>query len=516
MPPTGIQTFYYGKNLPARAIAIAQVTAEDVSPADLIDIVNTPYLPGSLGIWKASEGLATSPNFTAPDYNQSVTITGDVLYMVQNQFFQITNQFAADGVTPLYFYHNFGQSVSGATILNLDGSVVTPAPTVLFSGNWMYHDVPSALAFQVRYVDSAGRVQISLLHYNQVMPLSTNGDTSKGYAFTGGMIELASAAVSYSIRFLVQNGYQALPPYEAPSYLPWFPRVRFSLQPPALEYPIQSFLPTRPYLLGYWIPGTVLAPNLIQFDRQGIYNDPNHLPDIVVFDSNQEIKYAMDGSANGEPETHGTLYPWKRNQISDVDPFTGRVAVVPTVLTTDTVYGFYSYFEPDVVYTALDVNPVTNPNIKNTVICFYYRATSNPLQEIYHQVFNDSGPIAGMTNDPNPPTWSGQTPASGTVFAEMVVGVSFGIATFEMTDVRTRGGGLAPAYQTIPQADNFWDLGYLDGRPYPVGGALVVYLPTRILNTMTRDVVAGIVNSVLPMGTIAAIRYYDPEGNESV
>ena len=33
MPPTGIQTFYYGKNLPARAIAIAQVTAEDVSPA---------------------------------------------------------------------------------------------------------------------------------------------------------------------------------------------------------------------------------------------------------------------------------------------------------------------------------------------------------------------------------------------------------------------------------------------------------------------------------------------------
>ena len=114
------------------------------------------------------------------------------------------------------------------------------------------------------------------------------------------------------------------------------------------------------------------------------------------------IKYAMDGSANGEPETHGTLYPWKRNQISDVDPFMGRVAVVPTVDTTDTVYGFYSYFEPDVVYTALDVNPVTNPSIKNTVICFYYRATSNPLQEIYHQVFNDSGPIAGMTNDPKP------------------------------------------------------------------------------------------------------------------
>ena len=285
------------------------MTAEDVSPADLIDIVNTPYLPGSLGIWTLTSGLAASPNFTAPDYNQSVTITGDIAYLVQNQFFQITSRFAADGVTPLYFYHNFGQSVSGATILNLDGSVLTPAPTVLFSGNYMYHDVPSTAPYQVRYVDSAGRVQISLLHYNQVMPLSTNGDTSKGYAFTGGVIEVASNTASYAIRFLTQNGYQVLPPYEAPSYLPWFPRVRFSLQPPALEYPIQSFLPTRPYLLGYWIPGTVLGPNLIQFDRPQIYNDPNHLPDIVVFDSNQNVKYAMDGSANGEPETHGTLYP---------------------------------------------------------------------------------------------------------------------------------------------------------------------------------------------------------------
>ena len=86
MPPIGIQTFYYGKKLPARAIAIAQVTAEDVSPADLIDIVNTPYLPGSLGIWTLTSGLAASPNFTAPDYNQSVTITGDIAYLVQNQF----------------------------------------------------------------------------------------------------------------------------------------------------------------------------------------------------------------------------------------------------------------------------------------------------------------------------------------------------------------------------------------------------------------------------------------------
>lgn len=515
MAPKGIQQFYYSKTLPARAIAIANVVAEEATPDALIDVVSAPYQVGSLGLWKVSSGINGNPNFTAPDYNQSIQITGDTMYLVQNQFFQITNQFAVDG-TPLYFYHDFGQVVTGATLLNLDGTVVSPAPNVLFNGNRMYHDIPQSTPYQIRYVDSAGRVQTALLHYSQVLPLSVIGDTSVGYAFAGGIITLASQAQVYSIRFTQANGYQLLAPYNAPSYLPWFPRVRFAVKVPALEYPRQNFIPQRPYMLGYWVPGRILGPNLIQFDRQQIYNDPRHQPDIVVFDAQQNVKYAMDGSANGEPDTHGTLYPWKRRQIADVDLFTGRVQVVPVLDSTDTVYGFYSYAEPDVVYTALDVNPVTNPAIKNTSICFYYRNDSSRLNDIYHQVFNDSGPIAGMTNDPNPPVWTGQVPSHGTVFAWMVVGVSFGAASFEVTDARVRGGGLIPSAQNIPQADGFWDLGYLDGRPYPVAGALVVYLPTRILNTMSRDTVAGKVNAVLPMGTLAVIRYYDPTGEESV
>jgi len=34
---------------------------------------------------------------------------------------------------------------------------------------------------------------------------------------------------------------------------------------------------------------------------------------------------------------------------------------------------------------------------------------------------------------------------------------------------------------TIPEAINFWDLGSLDGKPYPLGGALAVYLPVSTL-----------------------------------
>jgi hypothetical protein len=113
MAPRGIQEFYYARQIPSRAVAIAQVAASQATPNDLVDVVNTPHLQGSLGIWKASGTLATDPDFTAPDVNQSVLISGDINYLVQNQFFQITNRFAVDG-TPLYCAHSFGQNVAGA------------------------------------------------------------------------------------------------------------------------------------------------------------------------------------------------------------------------------------------------------------------------------------------------------------------------------------------------------------------------------------------------------------------
>ena len=48
----------------------------------------------------------------------------------------------------------------------------------------------------------------------------------------------------------------------------------------------------------------------------------------------------------------------------------------------------------------------------------------------------------------------------------MVVGTSRGVQSFEATDIRNRGGGLAEQWQSIPEAINFWDLGSLDGKPY--------------------------------------------------
>jgi hypothetical protein len=78
-----------------------------------------------------------------------------------------------------------------------------------------------------------------------------------------------------------------------------------------------------------------------------------------------------------------------------------------------------------------------------------------------------------------------------------------------VTDIRQRGGGLATPYQDIPQAANFWDIGFIDGKPYPIGGALVVYLPKSILDRMSRTDVQGRIDKTIPLGVLAIVRYID-------
>lgn len=60
----------------------------------------------------------------------------------------------------------------------------------------------------------------------------------------------------------------------------------------------------------------------------------------------------------------------------------------------------------------------------------------------------------------------------------------------------------------------FWDLGHLDGKPYPLGGTSVVMLPASVLQTFADADVQAKVAFLMPMGTLAVVRYYDPNGNE--
>lgn len=504
----GIQEFYYTSVLPARAVAIAQVSTKPTSPAQLTDIANTPYQSGNLSIRKGITLDSSPADFTAPDYMQAVAINGSISYRIYNQFFELTNILLSDN-TPAFYVHPLPSPIDQqVVIVDLKNNPInTPTQRV---GNLLYHTLDGA-AYRVRYVDGNGYLHLDLLQYTPVVSLTPYSPSSTLYTLSGRNLTLADTG-TYYIRFNKSNGYQVLPAYNSQSNTPWYARVRFGLTPPAPEWASQNFLPQRPYLLATWVPGVVLDSSVIEFERPQIYYDPANLPSILVFDKDYKVKYALDGSLPGSPARRGTLYNWQRGLIQFIDPYKGRIQVAVVLDPTDIAFAFYSYLEPDIVYTNLDINPFTNTSVKNKIIEFYFKSNgADPLHYIYHQVIDPvTGPILGATNDPNPATGTNQ------IFALLVVGVGISVQQFAVTDIRQRGGGLLPAYQTIPQAVNFWDLGFWDGKPYPIGGTCAVYIPASVLDKMSSSDVQGAVQAALPIGTLPVIRYYNNDGSEFV
>jgi hypothetical protein len=128
------------------------------------------------------------------------------------------------------------------------------------------------------------------------------------------------------------------------------------------------------------------------------------------------------------------------------------------------------------------------------------------LNEDGTPAYNDDGTL--FTNDPNP------NDDGIEVFGRATVGFSVSPDDFTVTDARILGGGLDKPYQGIEEANNFWDLGYWDGKPYPLGGACVVYLPLTLLDRFSREEVLGVLQAKLPMGTLPLVRYYDAKTGE--
>ena len=511
---TDVTQFYYSQTVPQNSVVIARVQTNQSSPASLVDIDN--LVPST-----APSGSNLAPGaYTATGYpvafvwnglvlENAVAIQGSTTYLIQNQFFEITNLADSFG-NPLFYRHLLPGDVTDVTVLNLD---LTPATGFfMVQNNSVYHTMDGTAKWVKYYSNQL--LHTELLQYAPVLAQATVTSPS-AYIYSHSVIEVNDSG-TYWIRWTDDSGYRVLPPYNMLSNDPWYGRVRFNPNPGAPEWATQIFMPLRPYQMAAWVPGTVIGPYIVEFERRPMLFDGSTYPDILVYDQNMNLKYAIDGSPVNSPLTKGYLFPWQRGQYAPngLDPAKGRANLIVELDTTDVVFGFYFYVEPDIVYKELDLNPFTNPAVAGRAVQFLYNPNStNPYQNVYHQMLLPDGAV-----DPDPSTTNNPN-TGGTVFSTVMVGDSVSVADFTCTDARVRGGGLAADYQSIDQAANFWDLGYLDGKPYPLGGAAVVYLPVALLSpagAYTRTDLQAIIGAVFPMGTIAVLRFYDPAGNESV
>lgn len=154
------------------------------------------------------------------------------------------------------------------------------------------------------------------------------------------------------------------------------------------------FTPYRPYMIATWVPGTLIAPGVIEFERKRIWWDGKKYPDVLVFDKDYKLKFAMDGNPAESVEKQGYVYPWARSHFMQIDPRNGRVRVNVDIAEDDIVYGFYFYEELDLIYTALDINPFTNPTIRNKVIEFVRcESVDYPERHVWHKVYDNTGAL---------------------------------------------------------------------------------------------------------------------------
>lgn len=493
------QNMYYTREIPARSVAIAKVKSAVHKPADLTDVLDIPYLAGTFEVRDRMGALKA----TAKGVGEAIAFSGDTMYWIGTQFFELTDRADVQG-NPLFYRHELPAGALNVVIRDGDDRVIEDGYE-LQDGS-LYHSLRDGI-FWVNYVDTDNRLRRELLKFRPVMQRTEYSAGQGTYIFNSLMLQVATDS-AYWIRFTSTTGYRVLAPYEAMPNVPWFARLRFTPGALPQEYAKQVFLPKRPYMLGTWVPGTVVDKNVLQLSRPEMLDDPEHRPDILVFDRDNAIKYALEGTLPGTQKRRGTMYPWRRGQIQDVDAYTSRVQVAVELSPDDIVFGFYSYREPDVVYTALDVNPYTNPLVRNRFVNFYFKNDGvDRFSTLYHEVTDEQGTVF-QTNDTAPGTGTRHD------FGTLCVGATVGTGSFEVSDERVRGGGLLPKYQDDPRAMSFWDIGHWDGKPYPLAGVLAVYLPKSILDRMSADEVKAKVERVMPLGTLPLIRYIDDNGQE--
>jgi hypothetical protein len=482
-----------------------------MTPADLIDVSNNPIMLGPL----TATAYPSMTAFTAPDLEEPMEISGSLTYIMGSQFFNLTDQADSNG-NPYWYCQDIPVGVASVTISDMSGNSV---PIIDYTIRQVYRDgtlhnyVLHSLngePYFIKYIGTNGMLQTVLLQYQPVIQRSTLANSSLAYTLTGSILEVSDTS-TFWIMFNNYGGFEVLEPYGDLPNDSWYVRINYPLNPMPIEYGNQLFDPQLPYMFASWVPGTVITSNVIQFERKNMFYDGIHNPDVLVYDQNYNLKYALAGSSD-----LGYEFPWKRNQYASIEPWSATIETLPALEATDFAFGFYCYAEYNILYSDLDVNPFTNPQIRECEISFIYNPYG-PLanRNIYHLATN---PATGQQISPigyNPMEWNGSSNSGPQVFGYVVPGTEVSTGNYTITDARVRGGGLAPAFQTIPQAKNFWDLGYWDGKPYPLGGGLIVYLPESTTSVFTPQQVLGKVQAIVPMGVLPVIRYVDQEGNES-
>ncbi len=372
---------------------------------------------------------------------------------------------------------------------------------------------------------------------------------------------------NYSFQLLEDARLRIVPPPQSDKDDPWNVavtngKVFSNVGGTTYKYSIGEFLnqawdPEIPYKKSIDEDSEYISANLVKVRRQNVLNNPtvSGYLDLLIYDNDSEpvAAYTTDPAKEDTISSNSLPFekwsPVSKVGIRSVDSKVGIVDLDGIELRSDyKIISTYNYEESNYEFTAVDFNPVNNPDILTRFISLFIDPDSNSTvksRTLYFTITDRAGKVIGsnlptFNNDleqflledgfyhdayyESIPSWV--TPSGGTIlflpqYSIIGSGVFLPLGDVHVTedshpdqavsiDVRVRGGGIkteeiAAAKALQPEVDWYWDLGFWDGTPYPGNASYYVEVPTELLEVAGGNLKSAEIRGVIDRHTAAGV-----------
>lgn len=432
-----------------------------------------------------------------------------------------------------------------------------PAPLIVLfprnTGNTKLQlQINSNTSINIRYIaEGSETVNSSIVYTNKSvgaivqeinklsLPLSAVGIASVDVLRSGDLIQLGSNYLDLPSGFNVYdrtsgNGIlirgkkvltrhksdskiKLLDPYQELSTLPWYPRIlngSFTKKHNGLLY--HFYIPE--YESQSWSPEFGKPFKQVLGER------------LVAVDKNTYRVFRTPIYWNGE---NITLYnddiPLSKNIIKDVDIHNGFLFLDPSFNVSGNIRVDYTYNEPSYVYKDININGhfSQNPLILDKFVIIYMlpveASTFSTKKTIYHIVGDSIESAIDSIEIANP-----EIPIA--IIGAYNIRPIISSDQINILDTRSKGGGLirargqvSPVYyfQDIIESDDidvesvyqesyrFWDIGNMDGLPYPAAAAVSMELPEELKDVLPISDIKKKASKFIAAGVYPSISFYN-------
>jgi len=412
----------YGRTIPTRDIPLEYI-AFDPLIADTTLSITDLSATFSNNNTKSTASFDEAWSFSGKNFNSE---TSKIL---------VTNQYRVldDGSVKPYFYaHSLPadtvsvsvQKVTQAGTSEVDTTLYTvnDDKTVIFASflNWFDEVSGRYIIYYVESVDSTGNYVSMLYNPEDAFHEATFDDIdsvtgtlkadTNAYILNTSGVRFLFTMPAYDTYYVKEKGVpriQLLEPALQTADDPWIARIstgefsqiieNVSYHYYIEEYGLQIFVPSQPTKFAANENTIRVNKSLVKLQRETTNIDPDEglHADLLIYEkSTGDLLYALttDTSKDGTEYSDSDI-DFDSDAIADWDNELGLVRVDGLLIKEEyEVRAFYYYDEDAYEYTAIDLNPIFNPDIEGCMVVIYVVPNTKGSGEasIYHLIVKDN------------------------------------------------------------------------------------------------------------------------------